>query len=506
MLLAQSSSHIKKMKKIINLIVTLSFFLIGLLSSCIGQTSKQEYPNILFCISDDQSWSHAGAMGDPIVKTPAFDRIANEGILFINAFCDAPTCAPCRSAILTGQHIWRLEDAGNLHSKLPEKFATYVGILEKAGYAVGSYSKGWAPGMFKTDTGWVHSGKSKMNPAGQRFGSFKEFYKRKPKNKPFCFWLGSNDPHRPYVLNSGRDSGMDPAKVIVPPHLPDDPVVRNDILDYYYEIQRFDRAVLEALAILQAAGELDNTLVVVTSDNGMPFPRAKASLYDFGTHMPMAISWPSKIANPDRTYEGFVHLSDLAATFLEAAGLEVPGEMTSKSLMDVFSGSEKTHRESAYTAMERHDGCRKGGKGYPMRAIRTKDFLYIRNYEPDCWPSGNPDAKYCARAIPFGEVDSSPTKTLLLENMEGFQKFYQLAFGKRPSEELYDLRSDPGQLKNVAALPEYSEILNELSTQLQEYTAKTGDLRALGEDAPWDYYPYYGRRINKNWSVDKKLK
>ncbi len=156
------------------------------------------------------------------------------------------------------------------------------------------------------------------------FKSFKEFFQAKPKDQPFCFWLGSYDAHRAYKLNSGLEAGMDPSEVIVPAHLPDDPLVRNDILDYYYEIQRWDITVWKALTILEEAGDLENTLVVVTSDNGMPFPRAKATIYDFGTHMPMAVSWPARIINPDRKYEGFVHLSDLAATFLEAAGLEVP--------------------------------------------------------------------------------------------------------------------------------------------------------------------------------------
>ena len=475
------------------------------LAGC-GLNTEYERPNILFCISDDQSWLHTGAAGDPVVKTPAFDRVAREGILFTNAFCDAPSCGPSRSAILTGQHIWRLEEAGNIHSKLPVKFPTYTDLLENAGYAIGSCSKGWSPGMFKNDTGWVHSGRSPINPAGKRFQSFKEFFQLKPQDQPFCFWLGSYDAHRPYRLNSGTEAGMDPSKVIVPEHLPDDPVVRNDILDYYYEIQRWDTIVWEALAVLEEAGELENTLVVVTSDNGMPFPRAKATIYDFGTHMPMAVRWPAKIVNPDRKYGGFIHLSDLAATFLEAVGLEVPGEMTAKSLMDIFSGSEKTPREAAYTAMERHDGCRIGGKGYPCRALRTRDFLYIRNYEPDRWPAGNPDAKYCARAIPFGEVDPCPTKTLLLENEEEFQEYYDLAFGMRPVEELFDLRSDPGQINNVAGLGEYSEIREELSNRLEEYTSETGDPRALGKDAPWDFYPYYGRRVNKDWYVDVNSK
>lgn len=461
-------------------------------------------PNILFCISDDQSWLHAGAMGDPVVKTPAFDRVAREGIRFTHAFCNAPSCGPSRSAILTGQHIWRLEEAGNIHSRLPDKFATYVGLLEQAGYVVGSYSKGWSPGQFKTPSGWVHSNRTKRNPAGGRFRSFEEFHRRKPKGKPFCFWLGSSDPHRAYKKDSGIKSGMDPAKVVVPAHLPDDPVVRRDILDYYFEVQRFDSLVGDALAILEKAGELDNTLVVVTSDNGMPFPRAKATLYDFGTRMPLAIRWPAKITSPNRTFAGFVNLSDMAPTFLEAAGLEPPKAMTARSLMDVFTESVKTPRDRAFTAMERHDGCRKGGKGYPCRALRTREFLYIRNYEPDRWPSGDPDAKNCARAIPFGEVDTSPTKSLLMDKRDAYRRFYQLAFGKRPAEELYDLSSDPGQVRNVASDPKYAKIRSALGAQLQQYTAKTGDPRALGQDAPWDYYPYYGRRKNKNWTVDKK--
>jgi arylsulfatase A-like enzyme len=485
-------------------IYLIAFFpLLLLFFSCRTKVVEQR-PNILFCISDDQSWLHTGAAGDPVVKTPAFDRVAHEGILFTNAFCDAPSCGPSRSAILTGQHIWRLEEAGNIHSRLPEKFPRYTDLLENAGYVTGSYSKAWSPGLVKTDTGWISQGRTKMNPAGQKYASFKEFYLNKPEGKPFCFWLGNFDAHRPYSLDSGIESGMDPSEVKVPAHLPDDPVVRNDILDYYYEVQRWDTTVWEALSVLEEAGELENTLVVITSDNGMPFPRAKASLYDFGTHMPMAVSWPAKIVKPDRNYEGFVHLSDLAPTFLEAAGMEVPVEMTAKSLMDVFSGKEKIPRESAYTAMERHDGCREGGKGYPCRAVRTKDYLYIRNYEPGRWPSGNPDASYCARAIPFGEVDSSPTKTLLMDRKEEFQVYYDLAFGMRPSEELYDLRSDPDQLNNLATLPEYSDILKKLSTQLQEYTARTDDPRALGLDAPWDYYPYYGRQINKDWYVEER--
>ena len=156
--------------------------------------------------------------------------------------------------------------------------------------------------------------------------------------------------------------------------------------------------------------------------------------------------------------------------------------------------------------MERHDGCRKGGKGYPSRAIRTKDYMYILNYTPDRWPAGNPDREFCARYIPFGEVDSSPTKTLLMDNKDkpGFKRFYDLAFAKRPAEELYDVAKDPGQTVNLAGKAEYAKIQKKLSAQLKQRLTITKDPRALEIEAPWDYYPYYGTRRNKNWQVDLK--
>ena len=236
--------------------------------------------------------------------------------------------------------------------------------------------------------------------------------------------------------------------------------------------------------------------------------------------MPLAIRWPGGIKNPGRGYGRIINLSTLAPTFLEAAGLEVPETMKQdpgnfhviNSLAAAFSDLGRTETRlftdfsAAFIAMERHDGCRKGGKGYPCRAIRTHQYLYIRNYEPDRWPAGDPNRRVCARDIPFGEVDSSPTKKLLMDNKDkpGFKRLYDLAFAKRPAEELYDIRKDPGQLVNVALDPEYAEARRKLSARLQKHLARNGDPRALGRDAPWDYYPYYGRKVNKDWKVDPK--
>ena len=173
-----------------------------------------ERPNILFCISDDQSYAHTGANGDPVIKTPAFDRVAREGIRFTHAFCDAPTCGPSRSAILTGQHIWRLEEAGNIHSTLPKKFITYTEVLAKAGYLIGFTGKGWSPGR-------LAAGGRDSNPAGKEFqkhrvkppframrntdyaANFDDFPGEVKKDQPFCFWLGTSEPLRAFELAEG---------------------------------------------------------------------------------------------------------------------------------------------------------------------------------------------------------------------------------------------------------------------------------------------------------------
>lgn len=479
--------------------------------------SAEARPNILFCISDDQSYAHTGANGDSLVKTPAFDRVAREGLRFTHAFCDAPTCGPSRSAILTGQPIWRLEEAGNIHSILPAKFATYTELLTKSGYSVGYTGKGWGPGE-------LEPGGRTVNPAGVAFqsrkikppfagmsdkdcaGNFQDFLEQVADDQPICFWLGTHEPHRTYEPGSGKATGKDPGKVVVPPIFPDNDVVRNDLLDYLVEIETFDQQVSRAMAMLEDTGQLDNTIVVVTSDHGMPFPRAKASLYDAGTHVPLAIRWPRGIRWPGRDVTAFVNLSDLAPTFLEAAGLTPPSMMTARSVTDIFGAKGTASRPAAFFAMERHDGCRAGGKGYPCRAIRTADYLYIHNFEPTRWPSGSPDASVCARSIPFGEIDTSPSKTFMMEhrNKHGVARLAELAFGMRPAEELHDLNNDQYQMVNVAGALAMAEIQASLRKRLFDHLTETRDPRIVGGTVDWDYYPYYGTITTKGWRVDEK--
>jgi N-sulfoglucosamine sulfohydrolase len=454
----------------------------------------KQRPNILLCIADDWSWPHASIAGDPVVRTPTFDRVAREGVLFENTFVTAPSCTPSRGSIVTGQWHWRLEEGANLWSMLPVKFPVYPDLLEEAGYHVGMTRKGWGPGR-------VEPGSRTRNPAGPSYKNFETFLEARPEGVPFCFWFGSNDPHRPYEQGSGVESGMDIRNVRVPACLPDNETVRSDMCDYYWEVQRFDREVAELLTLLEEKGELDNTIAVVTGDNGLPFPRCKSNLYDVGTNVPLAIHWPAK-ATGGRVVKDFVSLQDLASTFLEAAGLKPPSEMTGRSLLGILtsgkSGRVEIGRDHVLTGKERHAWVRKDGLGYPCRAIRTYDYLYICNYEPNRWPAGDPvdgGAPYYPNWS-YGDIDDSPTKTYMMEHRDdpGTKELFELAFAKRPAEELYDLRKDPDQLCSVADVPEYAGAKKALASALQAELIATNDPRALGTGDVFDRYPYYGGR------------
>jgi N-sulfoglucosamine sulfohydrolase len=470
-------------------------------SKLFGAQVTKNRPNILFCLADDWSWLHAGIAGDKVVKTPTFDRVAREGVLFENAFVSAPSCTPSRGAMLTGQWHWRLEEGGNLWSTLPAKFDIYPDMLEQAGYYIGYTRKGWGPGRNQP-------GGRKRNPAGPRFKNFEQFLKARPQGKPFYFWFGSTDPHRGYKWQSGVKSGMKLEDVEVPSCMPDSEEVRTDICDYYWEVQRFDREVGELLKILENNGELDSTLVVISGDNGMPFPRCKSNLYDLGTNVPLAVRWPARVKG-GRIIEDFISLADLAPTFLEAAGLKPTAQMTAKSFLNVLtsgkSGRVDPERDHVLTGKERHVPCQEiGMAGFPMRAIRTHDFLYIRNFKPDRWPAGAP--KGYAQSVDivvsrprgthygYADVDASPTKSYMLKYRDNpkIKSLFELAFGKRPTEELYDLQKDPAQLNNVAALPEYAKVKNKLAVALMAELKATKDPRVLDKGDIFDTYPYYG--------------
>jgi arylsulfatase A-like enzyme len=456
---------------------------------------QRQRPNILFMIADDWSFPHAGVYGDEVVRTPTFDALAEAGALFTNAYCAAPSCSPSRASILLGKYPHQMESAGNLWSVIPQKFPNWMSLLEEAGYHTGKNRKGWGPGDFEAG-GYAH------NPAGEEYPNFKAFLEEKETDRPFAFWFGSTDPHRDYVTNTGVQTGMDPERVVVPGFFPDNACVRNDILDYYFEVERFDREAGNLLALLRDHGLLENTLVIMTSDNGMPFPRAKANLYDYGTRMPLAIYWKGQIVGGKRI-DDFVNFVDFAPTILKATGLTQPKGLSGHSLLELFDTDGLTvDRSRVFLERERHANVRKGNLSYPVRAVRTKDFLYIRNFEPDRWPAGDPLVHQSVGQ--YGDVDNSITKYLIMQ-MEGSptdKDYFQLAFGKRPAEEFYVLAQDPYNLKNEVDNPAHQTTVAALRKELAEWMRATGDLRAKEPQTEyWDkvrYTPDYQHQ-NVDW-------
>ena len=482
-------------------------FSIGCQSNKSDRSKRQKRPNILFCIADDWGWPHAGPYGDPLVQTPTFDRLAREGVLFDNTFVSSPSCTPSRNAILTGQYHWRLEEGANLWSTLDVKFPVYPLILEEAGYFVGRWRKCWGPGDIQAG-GYLEGG----NPGGKKYPKgFAQFLEDRPVDQPFCFWLGSSDPHRPYKAGSGQSSGMDLSKVRVPGFYPDVSEVRADIADYYFEVQRFDSDCQAALTQLEEIGELDNTVIVMTGDHGMPFPRCKSNLYDWGARVPLAVRW-GKNMKPGHRVTDFVSFVDIAPTFLEVAGIDIPEAMSGRSLLPLLlsnrSGRIDTVRDHVIYGKERHvpaQGSPEMG-GYPCRALRNDRYLYIRNFEPDRWPAGVPEN--ATHPIgQFADCDDGPTKSYLMDNRENpeVKTCYELAFAKRSAEELYDILKDPDQLNNLASEPGYAEVKSRLSQSLMDRLKGSGDPRASGGPVLFDGYPYRARYDLNFPSKSKKI-
>jgi uncharacterized sulfatase len=497
--------------------------------------SKANLPNVLLAISDDQSYPHASAYGSRAVHTPGFDRIAREGILFNNAFSAAPGCSPSRASLLTGRHIWELEDAGSHASYFPSRFLAYTSIMDSKGYLVGYTGKGWGPGNWQ-DSGWT------TNPAGRAyneltdpmvpeyirntdyFENFKLFLEDRKRNQPFCFWYGASEPHRRYKKGIGEDSGMHIDQVDVPGFLPDVASVRLDILDYMYEIKHFDTHLNKMIEYLEEIGELDNTLIIVTSDNGMPFPRAKANLYEYGFHMPLAIRW-GDVVSAGRVVDDLISLTDIAPTLLEVLEtrgnmeIKIPDKMTGRSFLDILlsdkSGLLEPDRDAVYGGRERHSCSRWKNLSYPIRALRTHDFLYIKNFKPERWPAGAPVRYNSSNELVSGFHDIDDFKESFIfenRNVDSIKYYFDLAVAKRPMEELYDMRNDSYCLNNLSDLPEYQDIMMQLRERLKTRLKETEDPRVTGNGDVWETY----RRFNimrtfpepdwdsGNWKIENK--
>jgi N-sulfoglucosamine sulfohydrolase len=521
-----------------------ALLLVVALASLTARAAGPSRPDILFFYADD--WGRmASCYADParpslsdVINTPHIDRIAREGVKFNHAFFSSPQCTPSRGSIITGSHFWRtgssaILSGGEWGPDTPNPFLALPKFPEllarEAGYHIDKQHKTLP---FTPTRGSGAGAKFPVGPLlryGLHVSQAKSPEERKQRHeevvqqtrqtivrvlaqsgpeKPFFFVFGPINTHRPYARGSGQSLwGIDPDALRgrVPPFLPDVPDVREDLADALGEILALDLMLGVFLEELEKAGRLDNTLVVMTGDNGIPgIPRGKTEMYDLGSAAPLLIRWPARI-KPGRSVDDFTTLMDLAPTFLEVAGVTPPATMDGRSLLPQLVATESglidRTRDAAIFGRERHvAGARAGNLPYPSRAVRTKDFLYIRNFKPDRWPLGDPFGitetttpdyadLHASTMTTFRDLDGSLTKAPLVTNRQDprVKPYYERLFGQRPAEELYDLRADPDQLNNVAASPAYAAAKRELAGRLDRVMRETADPRL--EDA-FDRPPY----------------
>lgn len=534
-----------------------SLFLFCLL---FGLSQAADRPNLLFLFADD--WgryasiygeAEPGGIND-VVKTPTFDRIAREGVLFHHAHVSAPSCTPCRSALLTGQHFWRTGTGSILlGATFPRELPTFPVLLKEAGYHIGATYKVWGPGtpsnfpfneghmygqaggrfngFSQNATRIVRSGKSVEEAKGELLnevrGNFKAFLADQKEGQPFCYWFGPTNVHRKWIKGSGKELwGIDPEllKGKMPPFLPDVPAVRQDLADYFGEIAAWDAGMAVILDELEKTGQAKNTLIAISGDHGAPgFPYGKCNLYDFGTGVPLAIAGPG--VKGGRAVKDLASLTDLAPTFLSAAGIDVPEQMTGRSLWPVLNSNKEglvdEKRTVVFTGRERHvDNARADFKPYPQRCIRTHEYSFIINFRPDRWPMGDPyllgedetdptiDQLENNTRITLPDEDAGPTKAWLVtaRNEKEWKSHFDWVYGQRPKYELYDLKKDPFEANNVADDPAYKEIRAKLETKLMAELKTTGDPRLIDDGKFYETSPMSDPASSRKPKAKKKGK
>jgi N-sulfoglucosamine sulfohydrolase len=422
--------------------------------------------NVVLLVADDLGMQ-VGCYGDPVAKTPNIDALATSGTRFTNGFASVASCSPSRATMLTGMPTHQSGQYGlahadhNFHSF--NKTKGLPALLAPAGYRSGVIAKLHVlpKESYPFDAEMPGNGRNPVQIAEQA-----QKFLADTGDKPFFLLVGFTDPHRAAkgFANDGKYPPavpvvkFDPKTVPVPYHLPDSPEVRAELAEYYQSVARMDHGVGMVLKVLEDAKKLDDTLVIFLSDNGIPFPGAKTTLYDSGIHLPLVIRKPGQ--KPGVTCTAMASWTDLAPTILDWAGAKPSAELRGRSLLPVLEQENPSGWDEVYGSHQFHEVT----MYYPMRAVRTREYKYVLNLA---------NALEYPHASDLWGSDSWQGILKRGDKMMG-QKSVE-AFLRRPKEELYDLRSDPNELKNVAGEAGYQQQLVQLRTKLQAWRDQTKD-------------------------------
>jgi len=444
----------------------------------------RDAPNIILIIADDVSWNDFGCYGNDFVKTPNIDRLASEGLCFTNAYLTASSCSPSRCSIISGKYP-HSNRAAELHIPLPEDEIPFPLLLKEKNYYTAQAGK-WHMGPAVHRAFDLYTDNNGYNNGNGGEDNWVPFLKERPKDKPFFFWLASTDAHRRWGADNFHIT-HDPSEVDVPVYFADTPETRRDLASYYNEIARFDYFIGKVREELELQGVLDNTMIIVMADNGRPFPRCKTRVYDSGMKTPFVVFWPDGIESKGDKTESLISAVDIAPTILELADITPPEEYQGESFVPVLDDPGAEIRTAVFSEHNWHDF------EAHERMIRTKDFLYVLNARPNLSNCGPGDSKRSPTQHALDKVRDEGKLTPAQADV---------FVVPRPEEELFDVKSDPQQLLNLASMPGYQEKLKEMREWLKDWQLNTSDTtpeyltpdwmdRETGNRYPWFNNPDY---------------
>jgi len=432
---------------------------------------RKRRPNMVVFLSDDHGCLDSPVYGGKGVRTPTMQRLADEGMVFDRAFVASPACGPSRAALLSGLMPAR-NGAGPNHTLPRPDTQIMVKLLQKQGYEVVAFGKVAHGRKHPEMVGFDYWRDGRRE---QLIELVRKFLQSRTSDKPLCLMVGDHRPHVAWI----KESTYDPDKVVLPDHFVDTKETREHWARYLTDVTGMDAAMAEVDRMARRHFGTDDYLLMYSADHGAQWPFGKWNLYDAGVRTPMIFRWPGKIASGVRT-DAMVSWIDMMPTLIELAGGTVPEEIDGKSFAEVLLGKSKQHRDIIFTTHS-GDGVM---NVYPIRAVRTRRFKYIRNLRPDCYHSNHSDilrkdgaGAYWDSWDEAAQNDPKAAATVA--------KYYQ-----RPAVEFYDLGKDPTEQHNLADNPNYREQIRRMSGMLDEWMKNQGDTQSVFREP----YPTSGPR------------